>query len=313
MSLLSMQKSWTADGIAVARALHYLYESPVVLEDAVAIDLLSPVARLLCQSEVIYRLFIKPAFAPMMPLILHSFSCQRYTEDQITLERGRQMKPYVILGAGLDSFALRHQKQGAALRVFEVDQPESQEIKQQRIARSPHATPANLEFVPVNFEVETVLDGLAHSSFDFEKPAFCSWLGTVQYLTEHAVYATLDSIASLTPGSELVLNYLAPDESLSAPDREFMRSIEWKLRLGSAPVQCEFAPDTIAKKVSELGFDILAHLTAKELDDRYLRGWEGLQTMPSGRLLHLQVAGRTPRRPRKRRRSPSRATRGAAS
>jgi len=169
-----------------------------------------------------------------------------------------------------------------------------------RIARSPHAKPRNLVFVPVNFEVETVLDGLARSSFDFGQPAFLSWLGTVQYLTEDAVFATLAAIASLAPGSELVFNYMAPDESLSPPDRQFMSSLEWKLRLGSAPLQRGFAPDRIAAKVSELGFDILAHLTSKELDDRYLGGWEGLRTIPTGRLLHLQVADRTTRKPRTR-------------
>ena len=306
MRLLNTQWSWTAEAIAFTRAIHHLYESPAVFEDDVAIDLLSPAARCLCRSEFLYKRLIEPAFAGMRPMIFHSFSCQRYTEDQLTLTR-RRRKQYVILGAGLDSFALRRQKRGAALRVFEVDQPESQEVKQRRIARSRHATPGNLEFVAVNFEVESVLDGLARSSFDFGQPAFCAWLGTVPYLTEDAVFATLDAIAALKPGSELVLNYLAPDESLSAPDREFMRSLEWKLRLGSAPLRCQFAPDTIATKVSELGFDILAHLTSKELDDRYLQGWEGLQTIPSGRLLHLQVAARTSREPRTRRRSrPSR-------
>jgi len=307
MSLLKTQKSWTAEAIAFTRAMHHLHESPVVFKDDVAIDLLSPTTRWLCRSEVLYKLLIEPSFAGMRPMIFHSFSCQRYTEDQLTLETSRRRKQYVILGAGLDSFALRRRKQRAALRVFEVDQPESQEIKQRRIARSPHAKPRNLEFVPVNFEVESVLDGLARSSFDFGQPAFCSWLGTVPYLTEDAVFATLEAIAALKPGSELVFNYLAPDESLSAPDREFMSSLEWKLRLGSAPLRCEFAPDTIATKVCELGFDILAHLTSKELDDRYLQGWEGLQTIPSGRLLHLQVAARTSREPRTRRRSrPSR-------
>jgi methyltransferase (TIGR00027 family) len=307
MNLLKMQKSWTADGIAFARAIHHLYESPAVFDDDVAIDLLSPAVRYLCRSEVLYKLFIGPSFFGMKAIVFHSFSCQRYTEDQLTLESSRQWKQYVILGAGLDSFALRRRKQGAALRVFEVDHPDSQEVKRLRIARSPHSKPRNLEFVPVDFEVETVLDGLARSSFDFGQPAFFSWLGTVQYLTEDAVFATLGAIASLTPGTEIILNYMAPDESLSAPDREFMRSLEWKLRLGSAPLQCGFAPDRIATKVSELGFDILAHLTSKELDDRYLRGWKGLQTIPSGRLLHLQVAGRPSTEPRTRRRArPSR-------
>ena len=84
MNLLKMQKTWTAEGIAFARAAHYLYESPAVFEDDVAIDLLSPAARYLCRSEVLYKLLLGPSFAGLRPIIFHSFSCQRFTEDQLT-------------------------------------------------------------------------------------------------------------------------------------------------------------------------------------------------------------------------------------
>lgn len=174
MGWLSIHKGWTAAGITAARVIHCLYERPVIFEDDVAIHLLSPAERFLCQSKFVYRLLLNRSISEFKPYIFHSFSCQRYAEEQLAHAIDRQLRQYVILGAGLDSFALRRQDLKSTLRVFEVDHPQSQLFKQRRIARSPYQVPENLEFVPVNFELESVLDGLGRSSFDFGQPATAS-------------------------------------------------------------------------------------------------------------------------------------------
>ena len=291
MSLLDIHKGWTASGVAAARTVHRLYDSPVIFEDDAAIHLLSSAERYLCQSKFIYKLILERSITEFRPFIFHSFSCQRYAEEQLAHAIDRQLRQYVILGAGLDSFALRRQDLKSTLRVFEVDHPQSQLFKQRRIARSPYQVPENLEFVPVNFELESVLDGLGRSSFDFGQPAFCSWMGTVMYLTEDAVLATLEALGSLAPGSELVFNYSAPHDALGGADGKMVDDLERTIRRGSAPINATFSPDAMATKVSALGFEVRAHLHSRDLDERYLAGWEGLQTISFGHLIHLAVPG----------------------
>lgn len=291
MSLMNIHKGWTASGVAAARTVHRLYDSPVIFDDDAAIHLLSPAERYLCQSKLVFRLLLQRSIREFRPYIFHSFSCQRYAEEQLLRAIGQHKSQYVILGAGFDSFALRRQDLESRVRIFEVDHPQSQQFKQKRIARSPYPVPGNLVFVPVDFEQETVLDGLERSSFDFSQPAFCSWMGTVMYLTQEAVLATLEAMASLAPGSELVFNYASPHGALSNADREMVKDLETTLRHGSAPMNAKFLPAELAEKASGLGFDIRAQLDSGDLDERYLAGWEGLRTIPFGHLLHLQVRG----------------------
>lgn len=291
MSMLNIHKGWTASGVAAARTVHRLYDSPVIFDDDAAIHLLSPAERYLCQSKLVFRLLLQRSIREFRPYIFHSFSCQRYAEEQLLRAIDQHKSQYVILGAGFDSFALRRQDLESQVRIFEVDHPQSQQFKQKRIARSPYQAPENLVFVPVDFERETVLDGLKRSSFDFSQPAFCAWMGTVMYLTQEAVLATLEAMASLAPGSELVFNYASPQGSLSAADREMVKDLETTLRHGSASMNAKFLPAALAEKASGLGFDIRAHLSSRDLDERYLAGWEGLQTIPFGHLIHLQVSG----------------------
>ena len=99
-----------------------------------------------------------------------------------------------------------------------------------------------------------MLDGSRRSRFDFSQPAFCSWMGTVMYLTEDAVLATLEAMASLTPGSELIFNYASPHDSLSDADREMVQDLETTLRRGSAPINATFVPAAIAKTCLRTGF-----------------------------------------------------------
>ena len=126
MSLMNIHKGWTASGVAAARTVHRLYDSPVIFDDDAAIHLLSPAERYLCQSKLVFRLLLQRSIREFRPYIFHSFSCQRYAEEQLLRAIGQHKSQYVILGAGFDSFALRRPDLESRVRIFEVDHPQSQ-------------------------------------------------------------------------------------------------------------------------------------------------------------------------------------------
>lgn len=113
----------------------------------------------------------------------------------------------------------------------------------------------------------------------------------VDHPQSQQVQATLEAMASLQPGSELVFNYSSPHAALDHDDRKMVTDLERTVRRRSAPMNAAFVPDATATRVSEPGFDIRAHLGSRDLDERYLAGWEGLSTIHFGHLLHLRVRG----------------------
>jgi methyltransferase (TIGR00027 family) len=118
----------------------------------------------------------------------------RYAEDQLAQAVEQRVAQYVVLGAGLDTFAYRN-PHAAYLRVFEVDRPATQAWKLERLQAAGIAVPPELQFVPVDFERQTLATGLEQGGFDSGSPAFLSWLGVTPYLTRESCMATLRFIA----------------------------------------------------------------------------------------------------------------------
>ena len=139
----------------------------------------------------------------------------RYTEDNLASAYTNGVKQYVVLGAGLDTFAYRNPF--TDLRVFEVDFPSMQDFKRGMLHNASIAEPVNLTFVPLDFEHHTLAESLAEAGLDAQRPAFFSWLGVVPYLTLSAFRATLDLIASLPAGSGVTFDYSLTAEELSPP------------------------------------------------------------------------------------------------
>jgi methyltransferase (TIGR00027 family) len=135
----------------------------------------------------------------------------RYTENRLLEAARHGIGQYVLLGAGLDSFAYRSAL-GQQLRVFEVDHPSTQASKRQRFADAAISVPDQLSFVAVDFTVDSVAERLREMGFDRSRPAFVSWLGVTQYLTESAISTTLHAIADLCLGTEVVMDYIVPTE-----------------------------------------------------------------------------------------------------
>jgi len=196
--------SATAIGVAVARGAHRSYDQPPwVLDDPFALQLVGPQwAEIQAANEAaLPKVALRQSRASVV-------ARSRYTEDRLVSGGYRQ---YVILGAGLDSFAWRRADLIGWLRLFEVDRPASQAWKRARITELDLPVRDGHVFAAVDFETESLRDGLGRAGLDWSQPVFFSWLGVMIYLTAEAIDATLLSVSGCGSGSEIVLSYDASD------------------------------------------------------------------------------------------------------
>jgi methyltransferase (TIGR00027 family) len=155
--------------------------------------------------------------------------------------------------------------------VFEVDHPATQAWKQQRLSDARILIPESLTFAPINFERQTLADGLAAAGFDRREPAFFSWLGVVPYLTEDAVWSTLAAIASLPNGTQVVFDYGNPPELLSPQSRELHDARAERLAELGEPWITFFETDGVRAKLQNVGFSEIEDLGPREISERYFR------------------------------------------
>src|SRR5215469_4395675 len=200
--------SRTALRVAIRRAAHQLADPPPVLDDPIALRLIGPgYARDLDRAmEKVARDFRA-----------YMAARSRFAEDKLAEAVARGVTQYVVLGAGLDTFAYRNPF--PSLRVFEVDFPATQEWKRDLLHHAGIVAPALLTFVPLDFEHKALATGLAEAGFDATRPAYFGWLGVVPYLTIEAFIATLGDIVRLPQGTAITFDYAFPSETLSAQRR----------------------------------------------------------------------------------------------
>jgi methyltransferase (TIGR00027 family) len=215
---------------ALSRAAHLLLDGePKVLHDDLALSLSG--AENESTLRAILNTFVAevaqrtdPEFAQGVFNLYRAFVVMRnrYAEDALEQAIARGVQQYVILGAGLDSFAYRRRDLAERVRVFEVDHPATQQWKRRRLQALNVSLPSHLTFIPVNFEQQTLKESLQAGGYQAEQPGFFSWLGVTQYLTEEAVFDTLRLVASGAPGSEIVFEYSLPDTLLDDENRRIM-------------------------------------------------------------------------------------------
>jgi methyltransferase (TIGR00027 family) len=198
------QPSSTAIASAMMRAGHLLFDgTPKILQDDLALGLSgfeneAALARALDELRHNEAQRSTPEFAQLLFRSLRAIMVvrNRYAEDELHRARQRGVTQYVLLGAGLDSFAYRRPDVAEVLRVFEVDYPSSQQWKRARLRELQVRLPANLTFIPIDFEHQTLREALAAGGYRMEEAAFFSWLGVTQYLTPNATVGTLQEIVS---------------------------------------------------------------------------------------------------------------------
>ena len=194
--------SRTAQRVAVRRAAHQLLDRPLVFEDPFALTIIGPDAAMATEAKGDAR--TSAAFRAFMAVR------SRYSEDGLAEAVTRGVRQYVVLGAGLDTFAWRNPWKD--LRVFEVDFPATQRWKRQRVANTGMGEPPALTFAPVDFESQTLHDGLRAAGFCEENPAYFSWLGVTPYLTPEAFESSVGFIGSLPSGTAVTFDYAVRSE-----------------------------------------------------------------------------------------------------
>jgi methyltransferase (TIGR00027 family) len=201
------------------------------------------------------------------------------------------IRQYVIVGAGLDSFGLRHPELAGSLNVFELDHPASQESKRHRVIELTGEMPKNIVFVPVDFEKETVADALRRSSFAPTEQAFFSWLGTTHYLSAESVYATLGAISHFAvEGSEVVFDYGVRGDLLADTDRKELDVLKRFVAKRGEPLVSSFDPEIFATKIFELGFTLIEDLSYEQQKSRYFANrTDDLRPAAFSRIAHYRI------------------------
>jgi methyltransferase (TIGR00027 family) len=256
----------TAVRVALWRALHVEVDPPPhVLEDEFGLRLAAP------DDDWRDRPDMNAQFtAPFRASIV---ARARFIEDLVTEQVHQGVGQYVILGAGLDTFAQRRPETASRLRIFEVDQPGHQAWKQQRLIELGNGIPDGLRFVPVDFEAgEAWRDGLAAAGFDAGQPTVVASAGVSMYLSKAAIAVTLRQVAALAPGSTLAMTFLLPLELADPEVRPGLELAAKGARASGTPFLSFFTPRQIAALAREAGFRNARHVSAVDLAQLYFAG-----------------------------------------
>jgi methyltransferase (TIGR00027 family) len=261
----SASPSRTALRVALRRAAHQVYDAkPLVLDDPIAVPILGD-----SYAEELRRTPTRNPDRKDRPfsVALRAFlvARSRYAEDTLARAVSQSVSQYVLLGAGLDTFA--HRNPYPQLRVFEVDHPATQQWKRELLESTALPAPENLTYVPVNFEEQSLLAQLPAGGFNTEAPAVFAWLGVVPYLTLEAFRVTVRFLASQAAGSALVLDYGQPRSVLPFFEQLAHDSLASRVQQAGEPFKLFFTPPEIAAELS--AFRSLEDLGSVEINARY--------------------------------------------
>jgi methyltransferase (TIGR00027 family) len=274
--MIASRPSLTAERVARRRAAHQVLDAPPVFDDPLALRILAlaPDAIAREEGESVWIDRIRRAFISVR---------SRYVEDEVAASVAHGAAQYVILGAGLDTFAYRNPHPN--LRVFEVDHPATQRWKRTQLDAAGIASPPSLVFVPVDFERERLPEELARAGFRPDRRAVFSCLGVVPYLGDEAIAAMLRFVASCARETTIVFDYSTPPDQL--PPRQKARFDVIAARAASAgePWLTFFEPAQLAERLRSLGFGNVRDLDADDLNRRYFSGrGDGLRIAGVARL-----------------------------
>jgi methyltransferase (TIGR00027 family) len=261
--------SRTAIWTATLRAAHYILDhEPKILDDPFA----RAFAGFSTEEDLLRGLnaLVYPDLARMRTLFALR---NRYAEDELvrTMEHG--VSQYIILGAGLDSFAYRRPDLLQSIDVYEVDHPASQSWKRARVKELGIITPARLHYVPIDFELQTLTAGLAAGGINFNATTFFSWLGVTQYLSSAKVLGNLQEIAELSaPGSEIVFQFVVPAGTLAGEERSLVTTLADQAAAVGEPWLSFFKPGDMEAHLRQMGYGKVIHFGPLQATERYLLG-----------------------------------------
>lgn len=261
-------------------------DAPLVFADPLAIRILGPgyAEELRRTPDPVPGRKARPYSAGLRAFLV---ARSRYAEDTLAEGVRGGVTQYVVLGAGLDTFAYRNPHAG--LRVFEVDHPATQGWKRGLLERAEIGVPDSVAFAPVDFEQQELGAELRRAGFDAGRKTVFAWLGVVPYLTHEAFRGTVSLIAAQSAGSAVVLDYSQPRHVLTPREQMAHDSISERVALAGEPFRLFFTPGEIATELR--GFRSTEDLGSGELNARYFEGrTDNLRLLGSaGRLLSAWV------------------------
>ena len=276
--------SLTADRVAMMRAAHQRFDDPKVFDDPLAVRILGPEG-----SRRLERSWPFARVGPLAGLRAWIVARSRFAEDELARAQARGVGQYVVLGAGLDTFAYRQPSGRSPLVVFEVDHPATQAGKRGRLVEAGIPVPPTVRFVSTNFEGVGLRTALEEAGFRWEAPAFFSWLGVTMYLTRPAIRATLDTLREAAPASGLVLDYFDRDGA-GALERLARGVLARRVALAGEPFRSAFPVGELAGDLRNRGFREVRELGVEDVNATYFAGrTDGLRVMSRvGRLLRAE-------------------------
>ena len=250
----------TAVRTALWRALHMQMDAkPYVLEDKIGLKLIDPPDDWQQRPDMKFTKRLRASIVARA----------RFIEDLIIEQSKHGISQYVILGAGLDTFAQRRPDIASKLQIYEIDQPDTLTWKQQRLIELGFGDPEYLHFVPVNFETSSWWEQLLKAGFNANKPAVVACTGVSLYLTKDAITSTLNQIATLASGSKLAMTFYLPTELLDEEDKPMQEIAEKGARAEATPFVSFFAPNEILALAREAGFKEAKTISTKDMEQYY--------------------------------------------
>jgi methyltransferase (TIGR00027 family) len=284
--------SQTAQAAAAIRAYDNLSNQPPIFHDAYALMMTSPAWRLLLSNKALLRVFKTQMFRRTFGLLVTQVAARSlYNEDWLFEALDRGVKQYVMIGAGLDSFALRAAAHYPDVKIYELDHPDTQALKIKTLSQLGEI-PENVEFVPIDFELEKISDALQRSSYDANEIAYFSWLGTTHYLKPETTLSTLKDLSSCAAtDSELVFDYSIPYQNLQGVERLGTMLLSQVTHLLNEPIMGFFNTQHLHNLLWNMGYVIVEDMSGKDITERYL-AWRknGIYHTDAAHLLRLQIA-----------------------
>jgi methyltransferase (TIGR00027 family) len=276
--------SRTAVLTALARALHREEPRPWIIDDYLALGLAG-------EEGLALRERLQAELPPAFIAAFSRWVCvrARFPEDIVEQAAAEGVRQYVILGAGLDSFAYRRHDLLDRLRVFEVDHLASQQWKRRRLAELGVDSPATLVYAPVDFERQTLREGLEQAGFDFRQLAVFSWVGVTMYLTLDAIEATLVTMSGCQAGTRVVLTYNQPPAALGGTTAQIAAAFAGIAAEMGEPFVSRFLPGQIDQLLREHGFGEIVDFGPDQARTRYFQGRADVEIAGAQRLITAAV------------------------
>ena len=250
----------TAVRTSLWRALHVQIDAkPYVIEDEIGLKLIAPPDDWQQRPDMKYTKRIRASIVARA----------RFIEDLIIEQSKRGITQYIILGAGLDTFAQRRPDIGSKLHIYEIDQPDTLTWKQQRLVELGFGVPDYLHLVPVNFETSSWLEEVSKAGFDKNKPTVIACSGVTLYLTKEAIISTLNQIASFASGSTLAITFNLPIELVDEEDKPLMEMSIKGASASGTPMISFYSPNELLALAHETGFKDAKTISTKDMEQLY--------------------------------------------